>query len=230
MIYYKHISEDDPPPKTPKLLYGFTPMNKYTHNEDFTKKFKASKVYGIKQNFYDESFQKYQKNPQVDYDDQTSFETDEENPPKYPKLTNAFNGKVIDFPAKKFKSPKGNVKNHANDKDFLKAMKYFYANSGKANFIEQKPLKVSFANDNQLTQLTDEDFPEHPVMIFNGKTSNFPSSKLFYAKNLNLDENFPQNLPKEFHSFKSKASKQKSKKFSGKFSPDSRHEHRLNGY
>lgn len=226
MIYYKHISEDDPPPKSHKLIY-----NKHKNNEDFTKKIKTSQAYGIKQNNFDESFEKYHENPQVEYEDQISFENDEEDPPKYPKLLNAFNGKVIDFPSKKIKFVKGNVKNHGTDKDFLKAMKHFYAYGGKSNFIEQKPVKVSFTNDNQLTQLTDENFPEHPLIIFNGKTSKFPSSsKIFFAKNQNLDENFPPNMLKQFHNYKSKASKQKSMKFSGKFSPDSRHEHRLNGY
>jgi hypothetical protein len=168
VVYYKHISEDDPPPKAPKMMYGFTPYhsNKFTNDEDYNKAIKASQAFSGSSNKFvnDEEFNKaikasqaysgnsnnynsdnFQKSPEYSHSFQgnsNNYNSDEEYGPNFPKFLSAYKGKFNDddFPSKKFKLFKANTKNQLSNVDFSKAAKLFCANGGKFNNY--------YANDN----------------------------------------------------------------------------------
>lgn len=214
VVYYKHISEDDPPPKAPKMIYGFTPYtNKYATDEDLQKAYLGS-------NNYDESFQKPSKAPK-------------ENSLKY---LNAFNGKFNDedFPLQKFKVFTGNTKNQISDNDFLKSSKLYY---GKSNSLFSN--EDSQQNDFNFNENSNQSSDENILNAFKEKIKNqdFPKgTKIYFSLSKNSkyqkpDESFPSKPSKPSHVYSRKFKKFNSLEFGGDFSPNLRHElHRFSGY
>jgi hypothetical protein len=215
MIYYKHISEDDPPPKSTKPIYGYAPSysNKYIGDENLLKAFKNPQSHGIKSNFQ-HVFHPFTQTYEKENENQINYEAEEEFPSKLPKIINAYNGKVIDFPAKSFKFLKGNTKTKISDKDLFKAMKHFYANEGRLNaFQDSKVPNFQLAQSDHEDDSEDESFPPQPVIVFNGKTNKF--SKLLLANSQNFDKN-SANAQQLLLDLSGKFSKRQSHKFGKK--------------
>lgn len=239
VVYYKHISEDDPPPKAPKMIYGFRPYtNKYATDEDFQKTLKASQLSGS--NNYDESFEKAPKASQIYQDGSVKYFSNEEFPSKSPKILNAYSGKFNDedFPSQKFKVFSGNTKNQITDNDFWKSAKLSYGKSN--NFFSSEDSQQNDNNFNEnYNHSSEENSAENILNAFKEKikSQDFPKgTKIYFSMSKNSkyqkpDENFPSKASKPSHVYSRKFKKFNSLEFGGDFLPNSRHEpHRFSGY